>query len=128
MITGLIIGSTFYICNFPMLGLTFANFYGFPLKMVILNEFSNFVITLPATIRITIMVGSITGLLGSIIFKNKIEKRLMKYTIEKNEQEEEKEEENLTARNFDIGMQNSKQIIKETITTQESNFKFKRYV
>jgi len=132
MITGLIIGSTFYICNFPMLGLTFANFYGFPLKMVILNEFSNFVITLPATIMITIMVGSIMGLLGSIIFKNKIEKRLMKYTIEKNEQEEEKEEEkeeeNLTARNFDIGMQNSKQIIKETITTQESNFKFKRYV
>ena len=56
IISGAIIGSTFYKCNFPMLGLTFANFYGFPLKTVILNEFSNYMTTIPTTIMITITV------------------------------------------------------------------------
>ncbi len=122
MIAGIIIGSTFYICNFPMLGLTFANFYGFPLKTVILNELPDFISTIPVTIMITLITGSTMGLLGSIIFKNKIEKRLMNYTIEK-----EDDNENSITRDLDIDIpQNRKEIIKETMVRKASSFKSKK--
>jgi hypothetical protein len=69
---GAIIGSTFYILDFPMLTLTFERLFGAPLRTVVQNLMPNFLQTLPLSLAITIVSGIIVGIIGAAIFSRKI--------------------------------------------------------
>jgi hypothetical protein len=69
---GAIIGSTFYILDFPMLALTFERLFGAPLRAVVQNLLPNFLQTLPLSLAITIISGAIVGTIGAAIFSKKI--------------------------------------------------------
>jgi hypothetical protein len=68
LIAGALLGSGFYILNFPMVALTFAVLFGFPLRSIILNEIYDFQSTLLLAIIITLIPGVIMGMLGTFIF------------------------------------------------------------
>ena len=72
LIIGAMIGSTFYILDFPMLALTFERLFGAPLRAVVQNLLPNFLQTLPLSLAITIISGAIVGTIGAAIFSKKI--------------------------------------------------------
>jgi hypothetical protein len=72
LIAGAIIGSTFYILDFPMLTLTFESLFGVSLRTVVQNLLPNFLQTLPLSLAITIVSGVIVGIIGATIFSKKV--------------------------------------------------------
>ncbi|MGA7370904.1 MAG: hypothetical protein WBX01_17415 [Nitrososphaeraceae archaeon] len=77
LIAGMLLGSVFYIFNYPMLTWVFA----IPLDMQIANEqgmqavanlTSNFLSTLPVMLSITLVPAALMGLLGSLFVSKKI--------------------------------------------------------
>jgi hypothetical protein len=67
IISGMIIGSIFYVLNYPMLTWTFS----LPLKMPlesISNILPNFVNSMPTVLAITLVAGAVMGMIGAIIF------------------------------------------------------------
>jgi hypothetical protein len=72
LVAGAIIGSTFYILDFPMLTLTFERLFGAPLRTIVQNLMPNFLQTLPLSLAISIVPGIIVGVIGAAIFSRKI--------------------------------------------------------
>jgi hypothetical protein len=77
LIAGILVGSVFYIFNYPMLTWTFA----IPLDMPIANQqgiqavanlTSNFLSTLPLILSITLVPAALMGLLGALFISKKI--------------------------------------------------------
>jgi hypothetical protein len=72
LVAGAIIGSTFYILDFPMLRLTFERLFGAPLRTIVQNLMPNFLQTLPLSLAISIISGIVVGIIGAAIFSRKI--------------------------------------------------------
>jgi hypothetical protein len=72
LVAGAIIGSTFYILDFPMLTLTFERLFAAPLRTIVQNLMPNFLQTLPLSLAISIISGIIVGIIGTAIFSRKI--------------------------------------------------------
>jgi len=72
MIVGAIIGSLFYLFNFPMLSLTFAVAFGTPIPTIVGNEMANFLNTFYIVLSVTLLPGIIAGMIGASIISNKI--------------------------------------------------------
>lgn len=63
IISGAIVGSVFYMINFPMLSLTFAALYGYPIPTVVQNQMSNFLLILPSVAAVTLLSGAVIGII-----------------------------------------------------------------
>jgi hypothetical protein len=72
MMVGAIIGSVFYVFNFPMLSLTFAVAFGTPIPIIMEHEMANFLNTFFIALSITLLPGFIMGMIGASIMSNKI--------------------------------------------------------
>jgi hypothetical protein len=72
LLVGAIIGSTFYILDFPMLALTFERLFGAPLRTIVQNLMPNFLQTLPLSLAIALISGIAVGVIGAAIFSRKI--------------------------------------------------------
>ena len=66
IISGMIIGSIFYVLNYPMLTWTFSLPLNMPLDSIN-NILPNFVNSIPTVLTITLVPGAIMGMIGSII-------------------------------------------------------------
>lgn len=66
IISGIIIGSIFYVLNYPMLTWTFSLPLNMPLDSIN-NILPNFVNSLPTVLAITLVPGAIMGMIGAII-------------------------------------------------------------
>lgn len=66
IISGIIIGSIFYVLNYPMLTWTFSLPLNMPLDSIN-NILPNFVNSMPTVLAITLVPGAIMGMIGAII-------------------------------------------------------------
>ena len=66
IISGMIIGSIFYVLNYPMLTWTFSLPLNMPLDSIN-NILPNFVNSMPTVLAITLVPGAIMGMIGAII-------------------------------------------------------------
>jgi hypothetical protein len=66
IISGMIVGSIFYILNYPMLTWTFSLLLNIPLESIN-NILPNFVNSMPAVLAITLVPGAIIGMIGAVI-------------------------------------------------------------
>ena len=66
IISGMIIGSLFYVFNYPMLTWTFSLPLNMPLESIN-NILPNFVNSIPTALAITLVPGAIMGMIGAII-------------------------------------------------------------
>jgi hypothetical protein len=66
IISGMIVGSIFYILNYPMLTWTFSLLLNMPLESIN-NILPNFVNSMPAVLAITLVPGAIIGMIGAVI-------------------------------------------------------------
>src|SRR5918996_1061413 len=66
IISGMIIGSLFYVFNYPMLTWTFSLPLNMPLESIN-NILPNFVNSIPTVLAITLVPGAIMGMIGAII-------------------------------------------------------------
>jgi hypothetical protein len=67
IISGMIIGSIFYVLNYPMLTWTFSLSLNMPLQSIN-NILPNFVNSIPTVLAITLVPSAIMGMIGAIIF------------------------------------------------------------
>src|SRR5919107_1475223 len=66
IISGMIVGSIFYVFNYPMLTWTFSLPLNMPLESIN-NILPNFVNSMPTVLAITLVPGAIMGIIGAII-------------------------------------------------------------
>ncbi len=66
IVTGMIVGSIFYVLNYPMLTWTFSLPLNMPLESIN-NILPNFVNSLPIVLAITLGAGAVMGMIGAII-------------------------------------------------------------
>src|ERR687891_934692 len=66
IVTGMIVGSIFYVLNYPMLTWTFSLPLNMPLESIN-NILPNFVNSMPTLLTITLVPGAIMGMIGAII-------------------------------------------------------------
>jgi hypothetical protein len=66
IISGIIIGSIFYVLNYPMLTWTFSLSLNMPLQSIN-NILPNFVNSMPTVLAITLVPGAVMGMIGAII-------------------------------------------------------------
>jgi hypothetical protein len=66
IISGMIVGSIFYVFNYPMLTWTFSLPLNMPLESIN-NILPNFVNSMPTVLAITLVPGAIMGMIGAII-------------------------------------------------------------
>jgi hypothetical protein len=81
MMVGAIIGSLFYLFNFPMLSLTFAVAFGTPIPIIIGDEMANFLNTFSTVLSITLLPGIILGIIGTSIISKRI--KLISFSAKK---------------------------------------------
>ena len=66
IISGMIVGSIFYVLNYPMLTWTFSLPLNMPLESIN-NILPNFINSIPTVLAITLVPGAIMGMIGAII-------------------------------------------------------------
>jgi hypothetical protein len=66
IVTGMIVGSIFYVLNYPMLTWTFSLPLNMPLESIN-NILTNFVNSMPIVLAITLGAGAVMGMIGAII-------------------------------------------------------------
>lgn len=66
IVTGMIVGSIFYVLNYPMLTWTFSLPLNMPLESIN-NILPNFVNSMPTLLTITLGAGAVMGMIGAII-------------------------------------------------------------
>ena len=66
IVTGMIVGSIFYVLNYPMLTWTFSLPLNMPLESIN-NILPNFVNSMPTLLAITLGAGAVMGMIGAII-------------------------------------------------------------
>jgi hypothetical protein len=66
IVTGIIVGSIFYVLNYPMLTWTFSLPLNMPLESIN-NILPNFVNSMPIVLAITLGAGAVMGMIGAII-------------------------------------------------------------